>query len=83
MLGRRENVVTGTYCTDCVNMDNLAAIRNGSLDANGLRFEVHNPGPTAYTDTVTDRGAHKYAPAHTHPHLVHGTIRGYVHWNRI
>ena len=41
MLGRRENVVTGTYCTDCVNMDNLAAIRNGSLDANGMRDGVH------------------------------------------
>lgn len=55
MLTIRDNVVTGTYCTDCVNMDNLAVIQNGTLDANGLRFEVHNPGPVAYTDTVTGR----------------------------
>lgn len=55
MLTIRGGVVTGTYCTDCSNVDTLASIQNGVLDANGLRFDVHNPGPAAYTDSVTAR----------------------------
>lgn len=55
MLTVRGAVVTGTYCTRCSNVDDLAFIENGKLEADGLRFEVHNPGPAAYTDTVTAR----------------------------
>jgi len=47
--------VTGTYCTDCRNVAVLAFIQNGVLGADGLRFDVHNPGPAVYTDTVTAR----------------------------
>ncbi len=55
MLTVRDRVVTGTYCTECSNPDTLAFIQNGALAADGARFEVYNPGPTAYTDTVTAR----------------------------
>ena len=55
MLTVRGATVTGTYCTNCSNVDNLAFIGDGVLEANGLRFDVHNPGPAAYTDTVTAR----------------------------
>jgi hypothetical protein len=55
MLTVRDSVVTGTYCTDCSNPDTLAFIQNGVLAADGARFEVYNPGPAAYTDTVTAR----------------------------
>jgi hypothetical protein len=55
MLTVRDGVVTGTYCTECSNPDTLALIDNGVLEADGARFDVHNPGPTAYTDTVTAR----------------------------
>lgn len=55
MLTVRSATVTGTYCTNCSSVDNLAFIRDGVLEANGLRFEVHNPGPVAYTETVTAR----------------------------
>ncbi len=55
MLTVRGTAVTGTYCTDCSKVDDLAFIQAGVLDADGARFEVHNPGPTAYTDTVTAR----------------------------
>ena len=55
MLTIRGTAVTGTYCTDCSNVDTLALIENGTLDANGLKFDVRNPGPTAYTDSVTAR----------------------------
>src|SRR4051812_20228271 len=55
MLTIRGSVVTGTYCTYCSNVDTLATIENGVLDANGLRFDVHNPGPAPYTDSVTAR----------------------------
>jgi hypothetical protein len=52
MLTVRGTAITGTYCTDCSSVDNLALIENGVLEADGLKFDVHNPGPTAYTDTV-------------------------------
>ena len=53
MLTVRGTAVTGTYCTDCSDVANLALIRNGVLAAGGLEFEVVNPGPAAYRDTVT------------------------------
>jgi hypothetical protein len=53
MLTVRGTVVTGTYCTDCTSVDDLAFIQNGVLEADRVRFDVHNPGPAAYTDTVT------------------------------
>jgi hypothetical protein len=53
MLTVRGTVVTGTYCTDCTSVDDLAFIQNGVLEADGVRFDVHNPGPSAYTDKVT------------------------------
>jgi hypothetical protein len=52
MLTIRGTVVSGTYCSECSNVDNLAFIENGVLEPDGLRFDVHNPGPIAYTDTV-------------------------------
>lgn len=55
MLTIRGNVVTGTYCTDCSDVADLAFIQNGVLEADRLRFEVHNPGPVAYTDAVSAR----------------------------
>lgn len=55
MLTIRGTTVTGTYCTDCSNVANLAFIQNGMLEADGLRFDVHNPGPAAYTDAVSAR----------------------------
>ncbi len=55
MLTVRGSVVTGTYCTDCTNIGSLAFIQNGSLEGDALRFDVHNPGPAAYTDAVTAR----------------------------
>ena len=55
MLTVRGAIVTGTYCTDCRNVDALAFIENGRFEGDGLRFDVHNPGPAAYTDTVTAR----------------------------
>jgi len=55
MLTVRGTVITGIYCTDCRNVRNLALIQNGVLEADGLRFDVHNPGPAPYTDTVTAR----------------------------
>jgi hypothetical protein len=55
MLTVRDDAVTGTYCTDCSNVDDLAFIQDGVLEAGGLRFDVHNPGPTVYTDSVTAR----------------------------
>ena len=53
MLTVRNTVVTGTYCTNCIDVGNLAFIQNGVLEVDSLRFDVHNPGPAAYTDTVT------------------------------
>ena len=53
LLTVRGTAVTGAYCTDCSDVANLALIRNGVLGANGLEFEVVNPGPVAYRDTVT------------------------------
>ncbi len=53
MLTVRGTAVTGAYCTDCSDVANLALIRNGVLAADGLEFEVVNPGPAAYRDTVT------------------------------
>jgi len=53
MLTARGTAVTGTYCTDCADVANLALIHNGVLAADGLKFEIVNPGPTAYRDTVT------------------------------
>jgi hypothetical protein len=55
MLTVRGTVVTGTYCTDCSDVHDLAFIQDGALESNGMRFDVHNPGPTSYTDTVTAR----------------------------
>jgi hypothetical protein len=55
MLTVRGAAVTGTYCTDCIDVATLALIRNGSLTADGLEFEVVNPGPAAYRDTVKAR----------------------------
>jgi hypothetical protein len=55
MLTIRGTAVTGTYCTDCSDVANLAFIQNGVLGADGLKFEVVNPGPVAYRDTVTAR----------------------------
>ena len=56
MLTVRDTVITGTYCMNCSNVGNLAFIQNGVLEADSLRFDVHNPGPAAaYTDTVTAR----------------------------
>lgn len=55
MLTVRDTVVTGTYCTDCNNVGNLAFIQNGVLELDSMRFDVHNPGPTTYTDRVTAR----------------------------
>jgi hypothetical protein len=55
MLTVRDAVVSGTYCTDCRDVGNLAFIQNGVLESDGLRFEVHNPGPVSYTDAVTAR----------------------------
>ena len=55
MLTIRGTAITGTYCTDCSNVDDLAFIQNGVLAADGLRFEVYNPGPKPYTDTVQAR----------------------------
>ncbi len=55
MLTVRDAVVSGTYCTNCIKIGNLAFIQNGVLEADSLRFDVHNPGPAAYTDTVTAR----------------------------
>jgi hypothetical protein len=53
MLTVRGTAVTGTYCTDCSDVANLALIQNGVLAAKGLEFEVVNPGPVAYRDFVT------------------------------
>jgi hypothetical protein len=55
MLTVRDTIVTGTYCTKCSNVDDLAFIQDGKLEAGGVRFTVHNPGPVAYTDAVTAR----------------------------
>jgi hypothetical protein len=55
MLTVRGTAVTGTYCTDCSNVRDLAFIQRGVLEAGGLKFDVHNPGPAAYTDSVTAR----------------------------
>jgi hypothetical protein len=55
MLTVRGTVISGTYCTKCSSVDDLAFILDGVLEANGLRFDVHNPGPAEYTDTVTAR----------------------------
>jgi hypothetical protein len=55
MLTVRGTAITGTYCTDCYDVDDLAFIENGALDADGARFDVMNPGPAAYKDTVTAR----------------------------
>src|SRR6185295_12237425 len=52
MLTVRGTAITGTYCTDCSNLANLAVVDNGVLEADGVRFDVTNPGPTAYHDTV-------------------------------
>jgi hypothetical protein len=52
MLTVRGTAVTGTYCIECSNVDHLAFIDNGVLEPDGLRFDVHNPGPGAYTDRV-------------------------------
>ena len=53
MLTVRGTAVTGTYCTDCSDVATLALIEKGVLAADGLKFEVVNPGPMAYRDTVT------------------------------
>jgi hypothetical protein len=53
MLTVRGTEVTGTYCTDCSDVATLALIEKGVLAADGLKFEVVNPGPIAYRDTVT------------------------------
>jgi hypothetical protein len=55
MLTVRGTTVSGTYCTDCSNVDDLAFIQNGVLETDRVRFDVHNPGPTAYTDSATAR----------------------------
>ena len=50
MLTMRGTAVTGTYCTDCGDVATLALIEKGVLAADGLKFEVVNPGPMAYRD---------------------------------
>lgn len=52
MLTVRGTAITGTYCTDCSNLANLAVVENGVLESDGLHFDVNNPGPKAYRDTV-------------------------------
>lgn len=50
----RNNQVSGVYCTDCRNPDNLAFVDDGTLDAKGLHFLLyHNPGKSpAYQEQV-------------------------------
>lgn len=41
----RNGMVSGTYCYDCEDIDNLSFIDDGVFDENGLRFAVyHYPG---------------------------------------
>lgn len=51
LLVVRGEAVTGIYCTDCSDPQNLAFVENGVLDNNGLRFNVSGAGKT-YTDSV-------------------------------
>jgi hypothetical protein len=51
----RNNQVTGVYCTDCTNPNNLAFIDDGKLSANSLNFSLYHYPATgaAYVETVT------------------------------
>ena len=42
ILKVRGNQVTGVFCTDCENFDNLAFVRNGTFDGGTLLFQVYH-----------------------------------------
>ena len=57
VLKVRDSGITGIYCSDCSNPDNLSFVQNGRLEADSIQFEVfHDVGPGApYRDDVVGR----------------------------
>jgi hypothetical protein len=54
VLKVRVSGITGIYCWDCTNPDNLAFVQNGSIVGGSIQFEVlHDAGPgSPYRDRV-------------------------------
>ena len=57
ILKVRDSGVTGIYCWDCSDPDNLAFVENGRLDGDTIHFDVlHDVGPGApWRDTFQGR----------------------------
>lgn len=57
VLKVRDGRISGIYCSDCANPDEVAFLQDGKIDADGLAFRVrHVAGPGApYSETVRGR----------------------------
>jgi hypothetical protein len=57
VLKVRDSGITGIYCWDCSDPNNLSFVQNGRLESDTIRFEVfHDVGPGApYRDEVVGR----------------------------